>query len=112
MLDVIEQSYAEPITLHTFAAMLNRQSSYLGYLFRKEVGMSVHQRLTQLRLDRAAELISEGMKIEAVALIVGYRSKKNFYRQFKRHFATMPQGYARLAGSRGIDVQPEQRRDQ
>src|SRR5882672_10877759 len=75
MLDVIEESYADRITLVTLAKMIDRQSAYLGHLFRKEVGMTVRQWLTLVRLDHAAVLIREGVKIEAVALIVGYRSK-------------------------------------
>jgi hypothetical protein len=35
------------------------------------------------------------MKIEAVALSVGYRSKKNFYRQFARHFGVTPETFRR-----------------
>lgn len=96
MLDVIETSYTDRITLHTLSATLNRQSAYLGHLFRKEVGMSVRQWVTRIRLERAATLIREGVKIEAVALSVGYRSKKNFYRQFKRQFATTPSQYGRM----------------
>ena len=95
MLDVIETSYADRITLHTLSTSLNRQSAYLGHLFRKEVGMTVRQCLTRVRLQRAATLIKEGVKIEAVALTVGYRSKKNFYRQFKREFAITPSQYGR-----------------
>lgn len=93
MLDVIEQSYAEKVTLHTLAGTLNRQSAYLGQLFRKEVGMTVRQWLTRVRLEHAATLIRDGVKIEAVALIVGYRSKKNFYRQFRKQFASTPLQY-------------------
>ena len=95
MLDVIETSYADRITLHTLSATLNRQSAYLGQLFRKEVGMTVRQCVTRVRLQRAASLIREGVKIEAVALTVGYRSKKNFYRQFKREFCTTPSQFGR-----------------
>jgi AraC-like DNA-binding protein/two-component sensor histidine kinase len=90
MLDRIEQSYSEPITLRSLAAELHRQSAYLGGMFRRMVGMSVHQWLTTVRLDRASTLIREGVKVEAVSLLVGYRSKKNFYRQFKRRFGTTP----------------------
>jgi len=106
MLDVIEQSYADRITLRTLAAMLNRQSAHLGHLFRKQVGMTVHQRLSHVRLYHAAELICGDMKIEDAALIVGYRSKKNFYRQFRRQFATTPHAYARLAERRDVEGQP------
>ena len=97
MLDVIEESYADRITLVTLAKLIDRQSAYLGHLFRKEVGMTVRQWLTQVRLEHAAILIREGVKIEAVSLIVGYRSKKNFYRQFRRKYATTPFEYGRQA---------------
>ena len=90
MLDRIEQSYSEPITLRSLSAELHRQSAYLGGMFRRMVGMSVHDWLTTVRLDRASTLIREGVKVEAVSLLVGYRSKKNFYRQFKRRFGTTP----------------------
>ena len=90
MLDRIEQSYSEPITLRSLATELHRQSAYLGGMFRRVVGMSMHQWLTTVRLDRASTLIRDGVKVEAVSLLVGYRSKKNFYRQFKRRFGTTP----------------------
>jgi two-component system response regulator YesN len=97
MLDVIERSYSEPITLQFLGTVLDRQASYLGGLFRREVGLSVRQRLTDVRLDRATMLIRDGVKIEAVALLVGYRSKKNFYRQFKRRFGMTPFAYGAAA---------------
>jgi len=75
-----------------------RQASYLGALFRRETGLSVRQFLTRVRLDRASTLIREGVKIEAAALLVGYRSKKNFYRQFKRRFAMTPFAYGAAVG--------------
>jgi AraC-like DNA-binding protein len=66
----------------------------------------VHQWVTQVRLEHAAVLIREGVKIEAISLIVGYRSKRNFYRQFRRKYATTPLEYGRMAqvaeNSRGL----------
>jgi hypothetical protein len=40
------------------------------------------------------------MKIESVANSVGYRSKKNFYRQFLRHFGSTPETFRRLVPER------------
>jgi YesN/AraC family two-component response regulator len=97
MLDLIEHSYSDPITLHSLATALNRQAAYLGALFRREVGVSVRQWVTRVRLEHATTLIRDGVKIEAVALLVGYRSKKNFYRQFKRRYATTPFAYRSAA---------------
>jgi len=94
IVEFIEQSYSQPVTLRVLAKALDRQASYLGALFRHETGLSVRQCLTRVRLDRASVLIREGVRIEAVAQLVGYRSKKNFYRQFKRRFAMTPFAYA------------------
>jgi transcriptional regulator GlxA family with amidase domain len=66
-------------------------------MFRREIGVPMRQWLTSVRLDHAAALISGGVKVEAVSMLVGYRSKKNFYRQFKRRFGTTPVGYRNAA---------------
>ena len=104
MIDLIEHSYSDPITLHFLATELNRQAAYLGALFRREVGVSARQWVTRVRLDHATALIRDGVKIEAVALLVGYRSKKNFYRQFKRRYATTPLAYG--MASRAVSAPP------
>jgi two-component system response regulator YesN len=100
MLDRINQSYAEPITLHSLARELHRQSTYLGAVFRHELGLPMREWLTSVRLAHASRLIREGTKVEAVSLLVGYRSKKNFYRRFKRRFGTTPFEHARVGRSR------------
>jgi YesN/AraC family two-component response regulator len=93
MMDRIEASYAEPITLHSLASEFHRQGAYLGATFRREIGVPMRAWLTKVRLEHAAVLIRDGVKVEAVSMLVGYRSKKNFYRQFKRRFGTTPLGY-------------------
>lgn len=110
MLDLIQSSYAQVVTLRTLGATLERQPAHLGSMFRKELGITARECLTRVRLERATELIRSGVKIEAVSLIVGYRSKKNFYRQFKRYFATTPEEYRRRCRERSTPrpVSPEQ----
>jgi PAS domain S-box-containing protein len=103
MLDVLDNGYADALTLRTLGTSIGRQPAYLGRIFRQQVGSTVRDYLTRVRLEHAAELIHDGVKIEAVALSVGYRSKKNFYRQFKRHFGTTPLPY-RAQGARALAV--------
>ena len=93
VLEFIRTDYAQALTLRTLAAKLEARPAYLGTTFRQQFGMSARDWLTRVRLRHAAELICAGVKIEAVALIVGYRSKKNFYRRFKRHYAATPLQY-------------------
>jgi AraC-like DNA-binding protein len=106
MVDVIENEYAEVVTLRRLSVRIGRQSAYLGRLFRRETGASVRDYLTRVRLEHATGLIREGVKIEAVALSVGYRSKKNFYQQFKRHYGTTPVPYRLRPGDMDQPVEP------
>ena len=93
MLDAIDRQYSEALTLRKVSAQVGRQPAHLGRLFRQQVGLTFREYLTRVRLERATGLIREGVKIEATALSVGYRSKKNFCQQFKRHYGTTPLPY-------------------
>jgi YesN/AraC family two-component response regulator len=93
MLRHIDANYTQHLTLATLATTLRRQAAYLGRLFRDEVGLTVHEYLTRVRMEHGAAQVCAGAKIEAVALCVGYQSKKNFYRQFKRRFGVTPDAF-------------------
>lgn len=95
MIEVIETEYANVVTLRRLSALMDRQPGYLGRLFRHETGSTVRDYLTRVRLQRAEALIRDGVKIEAVALCVGYRSKKNFYQRFRRQYKTTPVPFRR-----------------
>jgi YesN/AraC family two-component response regulator len=99
LLDFIDKRYADRITLKTVAAALRANPTRLGRRFHDKVGISVHGYVTRVRLEHAAHLIAANVKVEAVALGVGYRSKKNFYRQFARHFGVTPKTFRRRKGS-------------
>ena len=95
MLSFIEARYAEPLTLDVLALALSRSKRYLATLFHHQTGQTVHGFLTEVRMHHAASLIRSGEKIEAVSLLVGYRSKKNFYRHFKEQLGVTPTVYRR-----------------
>jgi transcriptional regulator GlxA family with amidase domain len=90
-----------PLNLAELARVAGCSRDRLARLVRGETGLSVHAHLISLRLARAAREVRAGDKIEAVMLGVGYRGKRNFYRQFKARFGTTPGRYR--AASNGDD---------
>ena len=46
-----------------------------------------------MRIERAAALLRDGDKVEAVMLLVGYRSKKSFYQHFQALMGVTPGAY-------------------
>src|SRR5438093_5776096 len=82
MLDLIHKTYADRVTLQTLGTALRGKPEYLGRLFQAVVGVSVREYVTRVRLEQAAHLIRSGLKIEAVALGAGYRSKNQGIQPF------------------------------
>jgi two-component system, response regulator YesN len=93
MLAVIKARLSERPSGDDLAKIVGDSPKYLGKLFRQQMGMSVRAYVARTIVERAACAICDGEKVEAVALEAGYRSKKNFYRQFKLRFGTTPARY-------------------
>jgi two-component system response regulator YesN len=89
----IRAHYDEPISLATLAACVGRNAAYTATLFHRQTGTTIHRYLTRIRMRRAAMLLRRSEKVEAVMLQVGYRGKKNFYRQFELAFGVTPGQY-------------------
>ena len=85
--------YDEPISLDSLAACIGRNAAYTATLFHRQTGTTIHRYLTRVRMRRAAMLLRRSEKVEAVMLQVGYRGKKNFYRQFETAFGVTPGRY-------------------
>jgi AraC-like DNA-binding protein len=86
----IDRHYAEAVTLDGLAALVGCHRVSLATEFRRETGITVHEYLTRVRIRHAADLLRNGDKIEPISLLVGYRGKKNFYRQFKEIHGMTP----------------------
>jgi AraC-like DNA-binding protein len=87
---LVERQCDRPLSVNVIARTLGLRATYVSRLFREQRGWGIRAYIVRVRMQRAAKLIREGVKVEAVALLVGYRSRPNFYRQFKRHFGVTP----------------------
>ncbi|MGG4142473.1 helix-turn-helix domain-containing protein [Paenibacillus algorifonticola] len=72
-------------------------SSYLSHIFKKEKGQSFTEYLTNIRLDKAIELLngvsSDGLmslKVVDVSMKVGYTDPYYFSKCFKKKFGIVP----------------------
>ena len=68
--------------------------SYLSRLFKSETGKTFSKYLTELRIQKAAELLKESsLKIGDVALCVGYNDVSYFIQTFKKRYCMTPEQY-------------------
>lgn len=92
----IDANYVNPITVETLAGSLGINRSYLSTSFKKEIGKSPQQYLVDVRLAKAAELMTDqGYSASAAALSSGYADIFNFSKMFKRKYGLSPTAYAK-----------------
>jgi YesN/AraC family two-component response regulator len=79
VLDRIQHDYAQPLTLRKCADDLQVNAAYLSDLFSHAVGLPFKTCLTEVRMEKARELLSDPAKnISQVAAAVGYASANRF----------------------------------
>lgn len=87
---LLERHYAEHLPAKRVAELMHARQSALSSSFQDTFGTTIHRYLTCVRVRRGLDLVRSGMKIEAVALAVGFRSKKDFYRAVYRAVGCTP----------------------
>lgn len=87
----VKEYYYEDLSLKVLANDFNINSSYLGQLFTKEIGMPFSDYLNKEKNSKAKELIlNTNMKINDIAKQVGYADTSYFYRKFKKYYGVSP----------------------
>ncbi|WP_406239282.1 helix-turn-helix domain-containing protein [Acetobacter orientalis] len=61
---------------------------------RTMIGLSVHQFLTQIRLNHAKTLLAKGVSAAQTATSVGFYDQSHLINQFRRYFGVTPKQYA------------------
>ena len=90
-LDYLEH-LEEDLDIDTLAEGFFISKYHMMRLFRRETGMTVHNYLTQRRLLRARDLITDGMRATEACYRSGFRSYSSFTRAYGQHFGTTPTG--------------------
>ena len=84
--DQIRKTYmSDEISLNTIAAEVGMSPSYFSSIFSKEMGKTFVEYFTEIRMDRAKELLMcSSMKISEIGYEVGYKDPHYFSYIFKK----------------------------
>lgn len=90
----IDKKYSEKITVNSIAGELHFSAKYISMIFSQKENKSIFEYLTEYRMDKAKELLSQpDSKIYVVAEQVGYKRKSHFYDVFKSYVGISPSEY-------------------
>jgi len=107
---VIREHYQRPLSVTALARRFHVTPPQLRRAFQREFGMSLREYQRTMRLVEALPQVATG-KIDAIALKVGYKSKKNFYRAFQHVAGLTPTAFRNLPHERAMQVIDSIKRD-
>jgi PAS domain S-box-containing protein len=83
----------EPLDLDALAAIAEVSKSQLQRDFRKLFGKTLRGFQHQIRIERAVQLLSQGLPVVEVAYACGYADHSAFTRRFRAETGMSPSGY-------------------
>ena len=86
---------AQPLSLEQMATQAHLSPFHFARQFKATTGVSPHQFLMQLRIERAQELLASGHTSTQAAFATGFYDQSHFVRVFKRATGVTPKSFAR-----------------
>jgi DNA-binding response OmpR family regulator len=95
-IDHLSRHYDEDLTVDGIAQITEISASHLAHLFRSEIGMSVRDFLTRVRVTIAQDLVAHtDEKLEAIAIRLGFADTSHLAHVFQRITGRPPSTYRR-----------------
>jgi Response regulator containing CheY-like receiver domain and AraC-type DNA-binding domain len=92
--DFINKNYMLNIGINQIAAQMGLTPNYLSSLFHKKMGMTYINYVTNIRMLKAKEFLSNpNISIQEIADKIGYFSAPHFSRLFRKQFGMYPSEY-------------------
>lgn len=93
--DKMLQEHGKPYPLQYYADFCNLSLGRFSHIFREGMGVSPHEYLTRIRIEKAAQLLSNSdLSIAEVAEQTGFSGQNYFSRSFKRYTGKTPREFA------------------
>ena len=92
--DIIHSEFMQPLTISALAQRVGTNECYLKQYFKQHLNISIHDYLTQYRLQHACELLRQhqGLNIKDIAGMCGYQPS-HFSQLFHKTYGIMPKQY-------------------
>lgn len=95
--EYVFKHFHEKIVIEEMAKQLQTSSTYLGIIFRKSEGMTLHQFIMQEKVNRGKNLLRySDYDIHTISQYLGFASQSHFGKEFKKHTGYTPASYRSL----------------
>ena len=89
--DYVQQTFSNPdLRLMVVADRFGLTERYLSEFYKRNTGVNLSNYIEKVRMDRAQQLLQEGMPVQDTAQQVGYINVNTFRRAYRRQFGVNP----------------------
>ena len=89
----IEENYNKNLSLEVLGELVHLHPAYLSRVFKEETGKNLSAYITDVKMEKAAELLQENLRVREVMEQVGYQKSQYFSKIFKEKFGMTPKEY-------------------
>ncbi|MBQ7794703.1 MAG: helix-turn-helix domain-containing protein [Clostridia bacterium] len=90
----IQEHLSSPPPVSDLAEIFHFNTSYFIRIFKKQMGLSPHQYIMQMQMERAKNLLENSeLSVAQIARSVGYEDSKHFSRTFRKYAHYSPTEY-------------------
>ncbi len=94
LMKYIDQNYMESLSINFLSKYIFRSPDYLLHLFKKNVGISLHNYILQTRIKKFKEkILVDNNDTLDIALSCGFYDQSHTIRNFKKYIGITPQKY-------------------
>ena len=90
IVDYVSLHYADIQDLSFVVDVFHYSTIHVNSLFKNRLGVSLWRYVLHIRLDRACDMLVNGMHASEVALSCGFKDYSTFYRLFKKSYGITP----------------------
>ncbi len=93
-LKFISKNYRDDLNIESISAQIGYSKYYFDKIFKKQMGITVHQYLNEYRVNKAKDLLAYSkLSINSIATQVGFKTTLTFIRNFKKVVHMTPSEY-------------------
>lgn len=100
----IDNHYSDRLDLDNIADEARFSKFHFIRLFKSIYGKTPHHYLTQVRMEKAKEFLSNQMSVADTCTSVGFDSPTSFTALFKKKFGQSPSGFQQQQHQRNTDI--------
>ncbi len=89
-IDYIKRNLHLDLSVNHCAAHVHLSGSYYSNLFKKTTGLSVNHFITNERVQKAQDMLTQGHQVQEIATALGYGERRSFSDVFKKYTGVTP----------------------